>query len=127
MTKETLLERPFLGGDTMFMAGTNEAKLVAYPISSAASREGRSMINWIAETYVEDIDIDTFGYSVEAQKADFEHLFAGWGGEAGSFWSAEAAAAGEGLDIPALIEGADRVFVTRWSTETRSAAGRSVA
>ncbi len=106
----TLLERPFLGGDSMFMAGTNDAKLVAYPISREAANEGHSLVNWIAETYVEDFDIDTFGYSVEAQKSDFAHLFDGWGDEEGGFWSTEAAAAGNGLDIGALIAGADRVF-----------------
>jgi 2-polyprenyl-6-methoxyphenol hydroxylase-like FAD-dependent oxidoreductase len=121
----TLLERPFLGGDTMFMAGTNDAKLVAYPISREAADKGKSLVNWIAETYVRDFDVEKFGYSVEAQKSDFRHRFEGWGrGAAGSFWSAEAAAAGEGLDIQALIEGAEQVFaypmvdrdpLARWS------------
>lgn len=103
----TLLERPFMGGDTMFMAGTNQAKLVAYPISREAADEGASLVNWIAESWVRDYDPESFGYSVEASKSDFAHLFADW---QGGFWSPEAVARGEGLDIPALIDGAETVF-----------------
>ena len=114
--------------------------------SSERLRVGRR----IAETYQRDYDPETFGYSTRASKADFEHLYETWGGNfssnhhchphhtlnargvperlvclpVGGFWSEEAAANGEGLDIKALIDGADEVFaypmvdrdpVERWS------------
>jgi 2-polyprenyl-6-methoxyphenol hydroxylase-like FAD-dependent oxidoreductase len=105
----TTLDTGFLGGDTMFMAGTNEAKLVAYPISREAQEDGgRSVINWIAETYLRDYDPDTFGYSTKASKEQFAHLYDDWHGD--GFWSKEAAARGEGLDIAALIDGAEEIF-----------------
>jgi 5-methylphenazine-1-carboxylate 1-monooxygenase len=41
---------PFLTGRTVAVAGTNAAlKFVAYPISRAAERRGRALINWVAE------------------------------------------------------------------------------
>jgi len=40
---------PFLDGRSMFMAGHNDLKLVAYPIRSESARRGKSYINWIAE------------------------------------------------------------------------------
>ena len=40
---------PFLSGASMIMAGHADQKLVAYPISEAARRRGRSLTNWIAE------------------------------------------------------------------------------
>ena len=103
----TLMDTPFCGGDTMFMAGTNDAKLVAYPISKEAKEGGKSLVNWIAETYQRDYDPDTFGYATKAAKDDFRHLYDDW---KGGFWSQEQIDKGEGLDIQALIEGAEEVF-----------------
>jgi hypothetical protein len=61
--------------------GTNDAKLVAYPISKEAHSDGgKSVVNWIAETYQKDYDPETFGYSTPASKADFQHLYDGWSG-----------------------------------------------
>ncbi|PHQ66316.1 MAG: flavin-dependent oxidoreductase, partial [Sneathiella sp.] len=40
---------PFLDGRSMFMAGHNDLKLVAYPIRAESARRGKSYINWIAE------------------------------------------------------------------------------
>jgi 5-methylphenazine-1-carboxylate 1-monooxygenase len=40
---------PFLDGSSMFMAGDNDLKLVAYPIRKEAMTRGLSYINWIAE------------------------------------------------------------------------------
>ena len=41
---------PFLTGRTVAVAGANAAlKFVAYPISRQAERQGRALINWVAE------------------------------------------------------------------------------
>lgn len=40
---------PYLGGHSMVMAGHANQKFVCYPISAEADRQGRSLINWIAE------------------------------------------------------------------------------
>ncbi|USG59524.1 flavin-dependent oxidoreductase [Sneathiella marina] len=40
---------PFLDGRSMFMAGHNDLKLVAYPIRKESATRGKSYINWIAE------------------------------------------------------------------------------
>ncbi len=39
----------YLGGHSMVMAGHANQKFVCYPISAEADRQGRSLINWIAE------------------------------------------------------------------------------
>ncbi|WP_374302864.1 flavin-dependent oxidoreductase [Ferrovibrio sp.] len=36
-------------GRTMFIAGDHDVKFVCYPISGRADREGRSLVNWVAE------------------------------------------------------------------------------
>jgi len=40
---------PYLDGRSMFMAGHNDLKLVAYPIRAESATRGKSYINWIAE------------------------------------------------------------------------------
>ena len=40
---------PYLDGRSMFMAGHNDLKLVAYPIRAESAKRGKSYINWIAE------------------------------------------------------------------------------
>jgi 2-polyprenyl-6-methoxyphenol hydroxylase-like FAD-dependent oxidoreductase len=43
------LQAPFADGRTMFIAGDHDAKFVCYPISARAAREGRALVNWVAE------------------------------------------------------------------------------
>ena len=43
------LQEPFADGRTMFIAGDHEVKFVCYPISSRAARQGKALINWVAE------------------------------------------------------------------------------
>ena len=43
------LQAPFADGRTMFIAGDHNVKFVCYPISSRATREGKALINWVAE------------------------------------------------------------------------------
>jgi 2-polyprenyl-6-methoxyphenol hydroxylase-like FAD-dependent oxidoreductase len=43
------LQAPFADGRTMFIAGDHDVKFVCYPISARAAREGRALVNWVAE------------------------------------------------------------------------------
>lgn len=43
------LQAPFGDGRTMFIAGDHDVKFVCYPISNRATREGKALINWVAE------------------------------------------------------------------------------
>ncbi|MFC0600971.1 flavin-dependent oxidoreductase [Streptomyces palmae] len=53
MWRGTAEWHPFLGGRTLAIAGSNTAaKLVVYPISRAAERRGRALLNWVAEVRV---------------------------------------------------------------------------
>ncbi len=85
---------PFLTGATMIMAGHQNCKFVAYPIDTPAA-DGTQTINWIAELTRPQLP-DRENWNKEGDKADFAAPFAGWKFD----W----------LDVPGLIEGADRVF-----------------
>ncbi len=43
------LQAPFADGRTMFIAGDHNVKFVCYPISGRAAREGKALVNWVAE------------------------------------------------------------------------------
>lgn len=43
------LQAPFADGRTMFIAGDHDVKFVCYPISARAARDGKALINWVAE------------------------------------------------------------------------------
>jgi 2-polyprenyl-6-methoxyphenol hydroxylase-like FAD-dependent oxidoreductase len=42
-------QAPHGDGRTMFVAGDHEVKFVCYPISGRAAREGKALVNWVAE------------------------------------------------------------------------------
>lgn len=46
--------KPYLTGASMVWAGHANQKFIAYPISGASQRGGKSMVNWIAELRVRD-------------------------------------------------------------------------
>src|SRR5690606_11191155 len=50
---------PYLDGRTMFMAGHQDQKFVCYPISEPLRKNGRSLINWIAELRVPQAELPT--------------------------------------------------------------------
>ena len=51
------LERePYLTGASMVWAGHANQKFIAYPISGASQRNGKSLVNWIAELRVRSED-----------------------------------------------------------------------
>jgi 2-polyprenyl-6-methoxyphenol hydroxylase-like FAD-dependent oxidoreductase len=43
------MQAPFADGHTMFIAGDHNVKFVCYPISGRAAREGKALVNWVAE------------------------------------------------------------------------------
>jgi len=90
---------PYLDGRSMFMAGHQDQKFVAYPISAPLHRQGRSLINWIAELRVPDSYPDEpprSDWNREVDKSVFRDAFAGWRWD----W----------IDIPALIDGAPAIY-----------------
>lgn len=100
--------KPFLDGSTMFMAGYQDRKFVAYPIARLG--EDEAMINWIAELAVPDLKPRTQDWNREVPIDVFKDAFQTW-----NFgW----------VDIPALIENCicvyefpltDRDPLPRWS------------
>jgi 2-polyprenyl-6-methoxyphenol hydroxylase-like FAD-dependent oxidoreductase len=86
---------PYLDGRSMFMAGHQDQKFVAYPISEPARRRGRSLINWIAELRVSPESMHN-DWNREVPKSLFDKQFADWR------WG--------WIDIPALIETAEAVY-----------------
>lgn len=85
--------RPFLGGRTMVMVGHERQKFVAYPISG----EGEGVINWIAERkFAADYVWRREDWNRRGNLADFLPQFDSWRFD----W----------LDIPGLIQSADRCF-----------------
>ncbi len=94
---------PFLTGRTVAVAGTNAAlKFVAYPISRQAERQGRALLNWVAEVKLPgraalaSLDRNGADWNREGRLGDVLPWFADW--EFG--W----------LDVPALITGAPRIL-----------------
>lgn len=90
---------PYLDGRSMFMAGHQDQKFVAYPISEPLRRQGRSLINWIAELRVPGDVSDTpprSDWNRQVDKSVFRDAFAGWQWD----W----------IDIPALIDGAAAIY-----------------
>ncbi|SNS51871.1 2-polyprenyl-6-methoxyphenol hydroxylase [Noviherbaspirillum humi] len=87
---------PFLDGRSMFMAGHQNQKFVAYPISEPLRREGRSLINWIAELRVPEGELPASDWNRKVDKSVFDQPFADWKWD----W----------IDIPAVIQGAEEVY-----------------
>lgn len=88
--------RPFLDGRTMFMAGYQDQKFVAYPIVDDAAPEGTSAINWIAELSVPSDGRGYTDWNRVVDKSIFAADFQSWKWP----W----------IDIPALIDGAQAIY-----------------
>lgn len=86
--------KPFLDGRTMFMAGHQDCKFVAYPI--ARLNDDDLLINWIAELSVPDLQPRTQDWNREVSIDVFKDSFADWNFD----W----------VNVPALIENGDRVY-----------------
>ncbi|WP_459617511.1 flavin-dependent oxidoreductase [Bordetella sp. 2513F-2] len=87
---------PYLDGSTMFMAGHQDQKFVCYPISESVRRQGRSLINWIAELAVPGAHLPATDWNRRVDKSVFAHRFAGWRWD----W----------IDVPAIIDGAQAIY-----------------
>lgn len=86
--------KPFLDGRTMFMAGHQDCKFVAYPI--ARLNDDNVLINWIAELSAPDLQPRTQDWNREVSIDLFKDSFADWHFD----W----------VNVPALIENGDRVY-----------------
>lgn len=88
--------QPFLDGRTMFMAGHQDQKFVAYPIADDGRHPGYHPINWIAELTVGQMDLPSTDWNRQVDKSVFAEPFNSWRWD----W----------IDIPALIDGAEAIF-----------------
>ncbi len=97
MWRGTTISRPFESGATMIFGGSNHAaKFVAYPISEAARRQGRALINWVAEVRLPGSGDSVANWDHRGRIEDVLPHYDGW----------ELA----GLDIGALIRGSERIL-----------------
>lgn len=87
---------PYLDGRSMFMAGHQDQKFVCYPISEPLRREGRSLINWIAELRVPQAELPATDWNREVPASVFADRFRDWK------WN--------WIDIPAIIHGAQAIY-----------------
>jgi 2-polyprenyl-6-methoxyphenol hydroxylase-like FAD-dependent oxidoreductase len=87
---------PYMDGRSMFMAGHQDQKFVCYPISEPLRKQGRSLINWIAELRVPNGELPKSDWNRKVDKATFSKPFDNWK------WG--------WIDIPALIEAAEVVY-----------------
>jgi len=85
---------PFLDGHTMFMAGYQDCKFVAYPIKQHA--DGTVLVNWIAELSVPVYQPEVQDWNKRVKVDAFSDSFNSWKFN----W----------IDIPQLIAGCDQVF-----------------
>jgi len=87
---------PVLRTEASFVGlGTQEQRMVFYPISSADA-DGMASINWIAEVTFETAEDQPTGWFNPAQVDDFIHHFEGW-----SF---------DWLNVPDLLRNAEVIF-----------------
>ncbi len=86
----------YLDGRTMFMAGHQDQKFVCYPISEPLRRQGRSLINWIAELAVPDAELPATDWNRSVDKSVFAERFRDWRWD----W----------IDVPAIIDGASAIY-----------------
>ncbi|MDB5458669.1 MAG: binding domain protein [Caulobacteraceae bacterium] len=94
--------RPILDGRTYMRIGSlhlgkdslQAGKIVIYPIENSQDGSGRQLVNWTAERIGLDVDMNDWNKS--GQLDDFLPTYAKWTFD----W----------LDVPALIQGAERVF-----------------
>ncbi|KAI1850370.1 hypothetical protein JX265_002268 [Neoarthrinium moseri] len=74
---------PYLTGASMIWAGHANQKFIAYPISGRSARNGKSLVNWIAELRVRDendpdVTPPPTDWTKKVPKAKFEGPFSEW-------------------------------------------------
>ncbi|KAH8893111.1 monooxygenase [Thozetella sp. PMI_491] len=75
--------QPYLTGASMIWAGHANQKFIAYPIGGAAARNGKSLVNWIAELRVRNEDDPdrtppVTDWTKRVEKEKFVRPFQGW-------------------------------------------------
>jgi 2-polyprenyl-6-methoxyphenol hydroxylase-like FAD-dependent oxidoreductase len=110
MWRAAVETEPFLDGRTQAIIGHQGQRFVAYPMSAAAERRGRSMTNWIAELRVPGDTPPRADWNKRVDKSAFAPLFKDW-----KFpW----------LDVPAIIDATEAIYefpkvdrdpLSRWS------------
>jgi 5-methylphenazine-1-carboxylate 1-monooxygenase len=87
----------FLSGRTMIMAGHETLKFVCYPISKQADRDGKFLINWVAERHMPPTyQWRREDYNRSARLEEFLPWFEDWQFD----W----------LDVPGLIRNSSRAY-----------------
>lgn len=87
---------PYLDGRSMFMAGHQDQKFVCYPISEPLRKQGRSLINWIAELRVPQAELPKTDWNREVPASVFAEHFKDWRWD----W----------IDIPEVIRAAKAIY-----------------
>jgi 2-polyprenyl-6-methoxyphenol hydroxylase-like FAD-dependent oxidoreductase len=88
---------PFLDGRTMVIAGNHDSKLVIYPISGAAARQGRALVNWVAELrYAAPGAEEVADWGRSSANRDFARAFDGFRLDF--------------IDLDAMFGGTDRIY-----------------
>jgi 2-polyprenyl-6-methoxyphenol hydroxylase-like FAD-dependent oxidoreductase len=97
MWRGTTEAEPFLTGRSMIIAGSHEhAKIVVYPISRAAEKQGRALLNWVAEVKLDRDPGEVSDWNRAGRIEDVLPFYADWHFE----W----------LDVPAMIQKSSRVL-----------------
>jgi 2-polyprenyl-6-methoxyphenol hydroxylase-like FAD-dependent oxidoreductase len=96
MWRAASVAAPVLGGRTMIMAGHRDQKVVAYPISRFAERDGLSLVNWLCELGVPGTTPPRTDWNRRVDAAKFADAFKDWRFD----W----------LDVPALIASAEAIY-----------------
>lgn len=90
------IAEPFLSGRSMIMAGHQDQKFVCYPISPEYAKQGKALINWVAELNVPDWSVPKQDWNRQVDKERFCLPFQSWRFD----W----------LDVPALIDKAEAIY-----------------
>ena len=98
MWRGTSPARPIRSGASFVGLGGSKQRVVVYPISAPNAESGLATINWIAEITVDpSTERAPSDWNRPVEVESFVHHFDGWSTD----W----------LDVPALIRGADKVYV----------------
>jgi 2-polyprenyl-6-methoxyphenol hydroxylase-like FAD-dependent oxidoreductase len=96
MWRGTTRAKPIRTGSSFVGLGTHKQRMVIYTIGPV-DKDGFAEINWIAEQTLDDPNArQNTGWFSQVENDDFAHEFDGW--------------TYDGLDVPALIRGADVAY-----------------
>lgn len=87
---------PYLDGESMIIVGDKRLRLVAYPISETARKDGTGHINWIAAVPFESDNIQEENWTRETSADNLLELYKDWQFD----W----------LNVPGLISGTKNIF-----------------